>query len=491
MKKTVKALWTVYAAALCFGFFQTTAAVSALLGLSEGQYVFLNGGMLAGFVLLIILPVKLFGAQRKTGRRPGKKKSRMHGRRRGGVRPAAACTAAFCLTAVLLAARIIHIPAGGLHMGPHSETIFWGNLFCQVFGSVLAFGALFFLSGFWSAVFMMTGVILLSPLSTGIYVADPQNILLLLAGAELVCIACICRFLKKCVSRRAPASGADADRQHLPFERARSKKPCGRDVFGLVSCSFLCGIFCLADIRLCAFLLLPLGDAVSDERVGARARGRERRQATSAFRTGTYKGLAIFLCTAAAGLLFGAAAWCIGFGKRYGIQTDILDLLRAWFFMEKIRSFPVMLHSPLLSEYTLALSAYLAALLPLFFERAQKTRETVRWILPFLFLFITEQAASVGLQGQALRFLALSATAGAAVTGIFVCREPAAIGVIMKGKKTALEKSTVSPAPGEYLDNPLPVPKRHVRKEMNYGFEPAPEQMYYEIPVADNDDFDV
>lgn len=40
MNKTVKALWTVYAAALCFGFFQTTAAVSALLGLSEGQYVF-------------------------------------------------------------------------------------------------------------------------------------------------------------------------------------------------------------------------------------------------------------------------------------------------------------------------------------------------------------------------------------------------------------------------------------------------------------------
>lgn len=470
MNKTVKAIWTVYAAALCFGFFQTTAAVSALLGLSEGQYVFLNGGLLAGFVLLIILPVKLFLAQRKTGRRPGKKKSRMHGRRRGGVRPAAACTAAFCLTAVLLAARIIHIPAGGLHMGPHSETIFWGNLFCQVFGSVLAFGALFFLSGFWSAVFMMTGVILLSPLSTGIYVADPQNILFLLAGAELVCIVCVRRFLKNYV-----------------------RKPCGRDILGLVSFGFLCGIVCLADIRLCAFLMLPFGDAVPDETV-CKARistGIHCCQKTSPFRAGTYKGLAIFWCTAAAGLLFGAAAWCIGFGKRYGIQTDILDLLRSWLFMEKIRSFPVMLHSPLLSEYTLALSAYLAALLPLFFDGAQKTRGTVRWILPFLFLFITEQAASVGLQGQALRFLALSATAGAAVTGIFVCREPAAIGVIMKGKKTALEKSTVSPAPGEYLDNPLPVPKRHVRKEMNYGFEPAPEQMYYEIPVADNDDFDV
>lgn len=470
MKKTVKALWAVYAAALCFGFFQTTAAVSALLGLSEGQYVFLNGGLLAGFVLLIILPAKLLGARRKTGRQSGKKKDRMHGRRRGGVRPAAVCTAAFCLTAVLLAGRIIHIPAGGLHMGPHSETLFWGNLFCQVFGSVLAFGAVFFLSGFWSAVFMMTAVILLSPLSTGIYVADPQNILFLLVGAELVCIACVRRFLKNYM-----------------------RKPCGRDIPGLVFFGFLCGIVCLADIRLCAFLLLPFADAVPDETV-CKARmgtGIHCRQATPPFCTGTYKGLVMFLCTAMSGILVGAAVWCIGFGKMYGIQRDILELLRSWFFMEKIRSFPVMLHSPLLSEYILALLAYLTAFLPLFFERAQKTRETVRWILPFLFLFITEQAASVGLQGQALRFLALSATAGAAVTGIFVCREPAAIGVIMKCRKTALEKSTVSPAPGEYLDNPLPVPKRHVRKEMNYGFEPAPEQMYYEIPVADNDDFDV
>lgn len=127
MNKTVKALWTVYAAALCFGFFQTTAAVSALLGLSEGQYVFLNGGLLAGFVLLIILPVKLFWAQRKNGRRPGKKKNRMHGRRRGGVRPAAACTAAFCLTAVLLAARIII---------SRREVCIWGRIPKRYFGGI-------------------------------------------------------------------------------------------------------------------------------------------------------------------------------------------------------------------------------------------------------------------------------------------------------------------------------------------------------------------
>lgn len=43
----------------------------------------------------------------------------------------------------------------------------------------------------------------------------------------------------------------------------------------------------------------------------------------------------------------------------------------------------------------------------------------------------------------------------------------------------------------KYLDNPLPLPKRHVKKEMNYGFEPDENLMKYDIAVADDDDFDV
>lgn len=45
--------------------------------------------------------------------------------------------------------------------------------------------------------------------------------------------------------------------------------------------------------------------------------------------------------------------------------------------------------------------------------------------------------------------------------------------------------------PGEYLENPLPVPKRHVKKEMGYGFEPEPDKMHYDVSVPDEDDFDL
>lgn len=65
----------------------------------------------------------------------------------------------------------------------------------------------------------------------------------------------------------------------------------------------------------------------------------------------------------------------------------------------------------------------------------------------------------------------------------------------MEGEKMKQENTAptgrTEPKPGEYLENPLPVPRRHVKRDMDYAFEPSSDQMYYEVPVADNDDFDV
>lgn len=42
-----------------------------------------------------------------------------------------------------------------------------------------------------------------------------------------------------------------------------------------------------------------------------------------------------------------------------------------------------------------------------------------------------------------------------------------------------------------YIENPLPLPKKHVRKEMDFNFEPEPSMMKYDLPVPDSDDFDI
>ena len=42
------------------------------------------------------------------------------------------------------------------------------------------------------------------------------------------------------------------------------------------------------------------------------------------------------------------------------------------------------------------------------------------------------------------------------------------------------------------LDNPLPVPKKHVKKEMNYAFEPSEDQMHYDLNnYRVDDDYDL
>lgn len=41
-----------------------------------------------------------------------------------------------------------------------------------------------------------------------------------------------------------------------------------------------------------------------------------------------------------------------------------------------------------------------------------------------------------------------------------------------------------------FIENPLPLPKRHVKREMDYDYEVAEADMYYQMEVAEGDDFD-
>lgn len=43
----------------------------------------------------------------------------------------------------------------------------------------------------------------------------------------------------------------------------------------------------------------------------------------------------------------------------------------------------------------------------------------------------------------------------------------------------------------KFIENPLPLPKKHVKKTMDYRFIPDREKMNYDIEVDKNDDFDL
>ena len=47
-----------------------------------------------------------------------------------------------------------------------------------------------------------------------------------------------------------------------------------------------------------------------------------------------------------------------------------------------------------------------------------------------------------------------------------------------------------TPKQVQFIENPLPLPKKHVKKVMDYPIQPQPSQMHYDIEVDPKDNFD-
>ena len=73
-------------------------------------------------------------------------------------------------------------------------------------------------------------------------------------------------------------------------------------------------------------------------------------------------------------------------------------------------------------------------------------------------------------------------------------KHPKARAETQEETKKEIEEKTREGREGEkirLIDNPLPLPKKHVKKTMDYGIDVAEEQMKYDRDVRDDDDFDL
>ncbi|MBD5543174.1 MAG: hypothetical protein HDR01_02720 [Lachnospiraceae bacterium] len=61
----------------------------------------------------------------------------------------------------------------------------------------------------------------------------------------------------------------------------------------------------------------------------------------------------------------------------------------------------------------------------------------------------------------------------------------------MKLEQPNMEKERPNVTHTQFIENPLPVPKRHVKKEMDYEYQVPKEQMHYDIEEPDKNYFDV
>ncbi len=165
------------------------------------------------------------------------------------------------------------------------------------------------------------------------------------------------------------------------------------------------------------------------------------------------------------------------FGMRYGIA-----------FFEKF------LELDLFALYGLAgLVGFSCLYIFGFFDQTQNMG--IPWILPFLFLNFLFCVTDMVSGGQIL-FLSWLVFAAMGIRSMF-CAGQVVTEIeeeIIEETSPLAERTGKRPVlrPGEPIPNPLPGPKKHVRRELDYAFIPEDCQMYYDLTdIDENDDFEL
>lgn len=281
-------------------------------------------------------------------------------------------------------------------------------------------------------------------------------------------------------------------------------KKCGRKsaAAGLILflAGFAAGIFSFLDYYFLSVFLLGLLGILYLERRGVRAKTRIKE--TAAFFIAALCGFAGALCLRL--FLFGGS---------------VAEVLQEWFLAN--------MESGQTGWASLAGREALFYFLPLLFSAffyvfgffEQKGNLGIIWTLPFTFLLISDLIFGTSLEKQTITLLFWGVFAGMGVHSM-CCFEKdknrknkekpslpkkrrhhpgasekeasAQASFMAVGIEARLEAPAGSPLPGEPIPNPLPGPKKHVQREMDFAYEPKEEEMCFDIDrFEEGDDFDL
>ncbi len=277
-------------------------------------------------------------------------------------------------------------------------------------------------------------------------------------------------------------------------------------VAGAAGVGILAGILGYLDPA--AFTILPV--------MAAAAMGEKRRpEGMPANNTSAVSGavtvMALFSC--AAGFLGMAGAFSCDRGIAYGVEIgNWADLhignTRTSGFMPL---YPYSLDMP-----QFGILAALAAFLVFEFFRGHSRQNYMLWILlciiaaptpmavlgvqPFgiISMYIWGVLAGLGLQNCLFkgRVGCMRATAGETGQAAEAAAPQEEAGIRQTEEITETEKEVqkakeITETKPRYLENPLPLPKKHTRRQMDYQYSVEEKNMKFDVEVKDNDDFDI
>ncbi len=143
-------------------------------------------------------------------------------------------------------------------------------------------------------------------------------------------------------------------------------------------------------------------------------------------------------------------------------------------------------------HYASWLFLFLAASFLVFaFVRSGKEQDYTLWFLPCILAtpVMFSDFGGVGC-GSAALFL-WSALAGLGVKNcVYGTQSEAVLIKIERINEQVGEPAVSKEETPRFIENPLPLPKKHVKRQMDYDYEVAEEDMHYQVEIPEDDEFD-
>lgn len=479
MEKRSQFIWFFFACAVCLGYSRTTAAISAMHDWPVGAYYVLTAALAVFALVGIYLPCALLAARYGWNFWT---RTEEEGKKGGLFLPAVGFAAFF-------AVRFFALFSGTAEGG----AAFWPDLLLQAAAALLFFGGIRMLSNAICAFLAVLVIAVMPCFISGVCRDGTQSVLLFGSALLLYANAFVC-----C------RAGRDGQGGGLWF----------------LSAGIADGIAAFLEPRLlCAALLtfswLAAGRTGEGEAAGSETGRKEIRK--TVFFCAAF--CAALLCAVSAAVLWRGEGLSAGAAA---VWNDRLNVLR--------RGSGAPEDGPGLLECWMTIPFYMLGFLTLFGQLPpQERKSSLVWLAPYILLTAADTLFGAGPAVRGLSLVFLGVLAGHGALQILCTQKEAAEGGAAHPAVAESEEGQMRPAwteaateteagrlnagaektetegreaasgagpaqaplPGEPLRNPLPVPKRHVRREMGYAFEPSPELMHYDILPPEDDDFDL
>ena len=267
----------------------------------------------------------------------------------------------------------------------------------------------------------------------------------------------------------------------------RAERPI-RAAAGAAACGALIGALSYLDVK-AASLLVFLPFAVIGEK------DRQPEPGTRSF-TGTGAAVLLSAAAACAAVYCGAVGICAR-AEGTGFGACLTGRLRACCE----NSYLISLRQPYAADLGLmGVVVFFALFLVYAFVRNDGR---IQSDMPWLIVSLTAAPTPLAVYGEhgfgVLSMYVWAVLAGLGLRRCLLGGRPKAVQVMIEQISRSAGQSEEAPdgpaaagTPGTgYIENPLPLPKKHVRRDMDYQYEVSAQDMRYDIDVAPNDDFEI